>query len=385
MTEKVGLSSQEEVSSFMRKRHRNLRSGFTTGTAAAAAAKGALIKIIENRSPDAVSVELLNGETWRIAVQGIFKKSNNEVECTVVKDAGDDPDVTNHAVIGARVVLLEHNHNPSIKILGGEGVGRVTKPGLEIPPGEPAINPGPRKMIENSVKSVLKRNGKNHSVRVEIFVPEGERLAQKTLNGRLGIVGGISILGTTGVVKPMSHDAYRGTIFSALSVARAVGAKKLVLSTGRRSERLAQGLFLDVLPEGFIQIGDFFSESLGMAVKFGFDKVFMAVFFGKALKMAQGAECTHAAKTRLSLRSLAAWGLDCGCDKEFAEKIAKANTAREAFEDIVRECPQLIADVGKRMIRSGLIHSEYRLDLGAVIFDYQEQVVWDGRKEKPSS
>jgi cobalt-precorrin-5B (C1)-methyltransferase len=360
------------------KKHRKLRSGFTTGTAAAAAAKGALIRILEKKSPESVLVELLNGETWRIPINSICEKGSREAECTVVKDAGDDPDVTNHAVIGARVVLLDQDHDLTVKILGGEGVGRVTKPGLEAPPGEPAINPGPRKMIENSVKHVLKKNRKNHAVRVEIFVPEGERLAQKTLNERLGIVGGISILGTTGVVRPMSHEAYTATISSALSVAKAAGVKKLVLSTGRRSERCAQGFLLDISPEGFIQIGDYFSESLKMAVEFGFNKVFMAVFFGKALKMAQGAECTHAAKTRLSLRALAAWGLEDGCGKEFAKKLATANTAREAFESILRDFPRLIPGVGKRLIRLAMMHSEYQLDVSAVIFDYQGQVVWNG-------
>ena len=360
------------------KKHRKLRSGFTTGTAAAAAAKGALIRILEKKSPESVLVELLNGETWRIPINSIWEKGSGEAECTVVKDAGDDPDVTNHAVIGARVILLKQNQNLTVEILGGEGVGRVTKPGLEVPPGEAAINPGPRKMIENSVKHVLKKNRQKFAVRVEIFVPEGEKLAQKTLNGRLGIVGGISILGTTGVVRPMSHEAYTATIFSALSVAKAAGVKELVLSTGRRSERYAQTCFLDVAPEGFIQIGDFFSESLKMAVEFGFNKVFMAVFFGKALKMAQGAECTHAAKTRLSLRALAAWGLEDGCGKEFAKKLATANTAREAFESILRDFPRLIPGVGERLIRLAMMHSEYQLDMSAIIFDYQGQVAWNG-------
>jgi cobalt-precorrin-5B (C1)-methyltransferase len=367
-----------------RKKHK-LRSGFTTGTAAAAAAKGALIRLLEKRSPDAVRVKLLNGETWRIPIRCISEKSTEEAECTVIKDGGDDPDVTNHAVIGARVVLLDQNQISTVEILGGEGVGQVTKPGLEVPPGEPAINSGPRKMIENSVKHVLKRNMRNHAVRVEIFVPDGERLAQKTLNGRLGIIGGISILGTTGVVRPMSHEAYRATIFSALSVARASGVKELVLSTGRRSERCAQNVYSDISPEGFIQIGDFFSESLKMVVEFGFNRVFMAVFFGKALKMAQGAECTHAAKTRLSLQSLAAWGIEDGCGKEFAKKLAAANTAREAFEYILKHFPRLLSGVGQRLIRSAMMHSEYQLDVDAIIFDYQEKVAWDGRREKTAS
>jgi cobalt-precorrin-5B (C1)-methyltransferase len=363
-------------------KYRKLRSGFTTGTAAAAAAKGALILLLEKRSPEAVLVELLNGETWRIPIHDIYQKSPEEAECIVIKDAGDDPDVTNHALIGARVILLDQNQEVTVRILGGEGVGRVTKPGLEVPPGEPAITPGPRRMIENSLKHVLRRNNKNHAVHVEIFVPEGERLAQKTLNARLGIIGGISILGTTGVVRPMSHEAYTASIFSALSVAKAAGVNEVVLSTGRRSERCAQLFFEDISPEGFIQIGDFFSESLKMAVDFGFNKVSMAVFFGKALKMAQGADCTHAAKTRLSLRSLSAWGLEEGCGKEFAKKLATANTARQAFGYILKDFPQLFSVVGQRLMRSAMVHSEFQLDVNAVIFDYQEHVVWDGRRKK---
>ncbi len=361
-------------------KHRKLRSGFTTGTAAAAAAKGALIRLLEKRSPLCVMVNLLNGETWRIPVEAVCEKSRFEAECRVVKDAGDDPDVTNGAVIGARVVFLKRDWVFEVQIVGGEGVGKVTKPGLEVLPGEPAINSGPRKMIEESVRQVLERNQKNGSVRVEIFVPEGERLAKKTLNARLGILGGISILGTTGVVRPMSHEAYTATIFSALSVARAGGIKKIVMSTGRRSERCAQAFLPDMAPEGFIQIGDFFSQSLKMAVEFGFENVFLAVFFGKAVKMAQGAECTHAAKTRLSLQSLAAWALERGCDKALAERLEMANTAREAFDYVRSDFPLLINDVGERLVQSAMRFSQHQIHVDAVIFDYKEKMVWDSRK-----
>lgn len=363
-----------------KQKNRKLRSGFTTGTAAAAAAKGALILLLEKRSPRFVMVNLLNGETWRIPVEGVCEKSRFEAECRVVKDAGDDPDVTNGAVIGAKVVLLKRDCNFEVQIVGGEGVGKVTKPGLEVLPGEPAINSGPRKMIEESVRQVLERNRKNWSVHVEIFVPEGERLAKKTLNARLGILGGISILGTTGVVRPMSHEAYTATIFSALSVAREGAIKKVVMSTGRRSERCAQAYLKDVPLEGFVQIGDFFSQSIKMAVEFGFKNVFLAVFFGKAVKMAQGAECTHAAKTRLSLQSLAAWALERGCDKVFAERLEMANTAREAFDHIRNDFPALINEVGERLVKSAMRFSQHQIHVDVVIFDYQEKMAWDSRK-----
>ncbi len=359
--------------------HRKLRSGFTTGTAAAAAAKAAVICLLEKRCPEAVRVNLLNGETWRIPVRETKIKTRVEAECQVVKDAGDDPDVTNGALVGARVFLLE-KYDGDVEIAGGEGVGTVTKPGLEVEPGQPAINPGPRRMIEESVRQVLERNGKNHAVRVEIFVPEGRKLARKTLNFRLGIEGGISILGTTGVVRPMSHEAYTAAILSSFSVARAMGVEEAVLSTGRRSERCARKLFVGMAPEGFVQIGDFFGQSIKMGLEAGFRKVFFAAFFGKAIKMAFGAECTHAAKTRLSLRSLADWAVECGSSRAFAHRVENANTAREAFGFIQTDFPDLIGIVGDRLIDSARGFAENRLHIGAVIFDYQEKLVWKGEK-----
>jgi cobalt-precorrin-5B (C1)-methyltransferase len=257
-------------------------------------------------------------------------------------------------------------------------VGKVTKPGLEVPPGEPAINSGPRKMITAGVKEVLDRNGERNSVNVEIFVPDGERIAEKTLNAKLGILGGISILGTTGVVKPMSHEAYTATISSALSVARASGCKEAVFSTGRRSERCAQKLFPETAPEAFVQIGDFFSDALCSATRLGFQKVTMAVFFGKAVKMAQESPCTHAHKTRLSLQALSDWCLNDGCSKDLAERLANANTAREAFDILLEQRPSTIGTVGEKLVGAAEKFSENRLLVDAVIFDFDEKIAWRG-------
>jgi cobalt-precorrin-5B (C1)-methyltransferase len=230
---------------------RKLKSGFTTGTTAAAAAKGALIYLLEGKAPSRVVIELLTGDKIMIPIHWSQRKGHQEAVCTAIKDAGDDPDVTHKAEIGANVKLSGPRGDSGaslrvfngIKITGGIGVGRITKPGLEVPPGEPAINPGPRKMITQAIKEVLDEHQIQSNVSVEVFVPKGEEIAKKTLNARLGILGGISILGTTGIVRPMSHDAFIATIESALSVAQASGQKKVILTTGRRSERFAQHLY----------------------------------------------------------------------------------------------------------------------------------------------
>lgn len=295
----------------------------------------------------------------------------------MIKDAGDDPDVTHHAVIGARVRFANGGGGHKIIIRGGLGVGRVTKPGLEIPPGEPAINPGPRKMIDQSIREVLKAFAAEKSVEVEVFVPEGEHLARKTLNPRLGILGGISILGTTGIVKPMSHAAYVATIKSSISVARACGLKEVVMTTGRRSERYAQGLFSDLPEEAFVQIGDYFQKSLKLARETGIERVRLAVFFGKALKMAQGIPHTHASKSQLTMEALARWAEDYSGDKELAAAVAACNTARQAFFLLIGEHSALIQMVGRRMLASAAAFAGGQLQFHGIIFDFDGKVVYD--------
>ncbi len=324
-----------------------LKSGFTTGTAAAAAAKGALLLLLTGRNPGAVAIRLLTGDMISIPIHSSEIISETEAVCTVIKDAGDDPDVTHHAEIGARV--RQTGHGTDIVISGGIGVGQVSKPGLEIPPGQPAINPGPRRMIIEAIHDVLHEYGSDFSVSVEIFVPKGQELARKTLNARLGIIGGISILGTTGIVKPMSHDAYIASIISALSVAKASGLDTIVLTTGRRSERYAQGIWKDLPEEAFVQMGDFFQASLQAAAEKGFKEIRIAAFFGKALKMAQGFAHTHAAKSELTMKLLSETAFTLTQDRDFARQIASANTARHAMEMISLQYPEIISHIGHQM------------------------------------
>lgn len=355
-----------------------LKTGFTTGAAAAAAAKGALYLLLKGEPPKSVRIDFIGGGHREIDLHSCHGNGNKAV-CTVIKDAGDDPDVTHKAEIGACVEIADSPVS-EILITGGKGVGNVTKPGLEIPPGEPAITSGPRKMIRTGVSDLLSEtetSGKI-SVRVEIFVPQGEDLAKRTLNSRLGIIGGISILGTTGIVRPMSHEAYITSIGSALSVARACGIKQVFFTTGRRSEKHAQRIWSDAQEEAFIQSGDFFKHSLELASETAFETVVLTVFFGKALKMAYGIPHTHAAKADMRMKRLSQWAFQITGDPIIAQRILGANTARQAFFMVKDDYPDLIARVGKEMIFSAkkFIRGN-NMRIRAVILDFDEQIVFD--------
>ena len=387
---------------------KKLKRGFTTGTAAAAAAKAALFSLLADKEKQAVTIKFLTGETTRIPIHKIKKISKNKAEAIVIKDAGDDPDVTHKAEIGAVVTIFpiegrsvddhcdfrtalpvmagsilnaqDDNDHSDIIIKGGKGVGMVTKPGLEVACGQPAINPGPRKMIIEAVNNILDFFGQKGKIQieVEVFVPKGEELAKKTLNFRLGIKGGISILGTTGIVKPMSHEAYIATIKYGISVAKAMGSNTLVFTTGRRSERFAMGLFPDFREDSFIQIGDFFQASLKEAKAAETIKnVIITVFFGKAVKMAMGFPHTHAAKSELTMKKLAQWTMDLTKDKIIVEKVAQSNSARHAFTYIYPDHPEIISFVGKKIIESAYKFSHSKFKIRAVIFDFNGEVVFD--------
>ncbi|GAB6142968.1 cobalt-precorrin-5B (C(1))-methyltransferase CbiD [Desulfocicer niacini] len=390
--------------------NKTLKGGFTTGACAAAATRAALHCLVFDEYIDVVNIPSLTHESIRIPVHLLNRLSKNRVECVVIKDAGDDPDVTHKAEIGARVEWCISGSvknidiawkDIEIEICGGQGVGTVTKPGLEVMPGNPAINSGPVKMIRQAVHHVLeefmevcssRKNtmkkasmlGKDICVRevpekiiVEIFVPEGEALAQKTLNARLGILGGISILGTTGIVKPMSHDAYIATIKSGISVAQAMGDDTLVFTTGRRSERFAMSLFPHFREEAFIQTGDFFMASLEAAAASTTKRVIITVFFGKAVKMAMGFPHTHAAKSELTLQRLAMWATDITGDRGLSRNIESSNTARHAFSYIHPDFPDLISHVGHMIIKSAEKFSHGKIKIDAVIFDFEGKRVFD--------
>jgi cobalt-precorrin-5B (C1)-methyltransferase len=279
----------------VRKDGKALRTGFSTGTAATAAAVAAAELLLEGEAPERVLVRLPKGKSIVIPVE---ESSLGREDATAIirKIAGDDPDVTNKARVGATVAKAP---GPGVTITGGPGVGRLTKPGLVLPPGEWAINPVPREMIRDNLSPYLEKAGTGLSVMV--FIEKGEILAKRTLNPRLGIVGGLSVLGTTGLVRPFSNAAYIATIDAAMDVARAQGLEEIVLTTGGRSEGFGMRERPDLPEEAFVQIADFYKDGLAHAARHGFTTIGLAIFFGKAVKQAAGIPYTHAHKSDMDL------------------------------------------------------------------------------------
>ncbi|WP_243368723.1 cobalt-precorrin-5B (C(1))-methyltransferase [Fundidesulfovibrio soli] len=320
---------------------RPLRQGFTTGSAAAAATKAALNLLLTGGAPGVADIPLPPGAPeGRLAVPVAgAERDGDTARAWVVKDGGDDPDATHGATIAcvARLRPLQ-DIGPCIELDGGRGVGRVTLPGLPVPPGQAAINPAPRAQILMAAQEALDQAGYAGGAELLIEVEDGEAIARHTLNPRLGIVGGISILGTAGVVKPFSHAAWQATIDSVLRVARAAGLQAAAFSTGRRSERLLMARRPDLPERAFVQAADFFAHALRQAAALGFTAVVWGCYFGKLAKMAQGLEYTHAHAEPTDFALLSRLAGDAGCTADIREAVARANTARHALE-LVPEGP----------------------------------------------
>ncbi|MFZ5427287.1 MAG: cobalt-precorrin-5B (C(1))-methyltransferase CbiD [Thermodesulfobacteriota bacterium] len=328
----------------------SLRQGFTTGSAAAAAAKAALLLLLGGEAASSVDIPLPGGDGGRMTIPvEAATLSDGGARAVVVKDAGDDPDATHGARIGCVAVIegtdgreppaaiglrpLESRAGGAeIVIEGGKGVGRVTLPGLPVPVGMAAINPAPREQIGRAAREALAGAADVTRVLLTIEVEGGEEIARRTLNPRLGIVGGISILGTQGIVKPFSHAAWEATIDSGLAVARAAGIPTAAFSTGRRSERLLIGRRPELPELAFVQAADFFAHSLRRAASLGFEEIVWGCFFGKLAKMAQGMPYTHAHAEPVDFSLLAELAGQAGADLETRARVARANTARHALE-----------------------------------------------------
>jgi len=366
---------------FQRPRHQSLRTGFSTGTAAAAAAAGALLALLDLPVPGTVEVSLPGGGSIAIPLHESGRRGDWG-EARVIKQAGDDPDVTHGAEIGARVCWLNSSSGEAaIRLGGGEGVGRVTKPGLVVAVGEPAINPVPRQMICQALDQHWKRLFPPQPLRlaVEIFVPRGEELARHTLNPRLGIIGGISILGTTGLVKPFSHQAYRATIAVSLRVAQAAGLPEIVLTTGGKSESYVRELLPNLPEDAFIQMADYVRFAVRLASRMGFKQITLAAFFGKALKIAQGLGHTHASQGTVDLQALARLTRTKTGNQELAMEVARANTARGALERLrAAGASGVVAPVGQRLLRTLRTFAGSGPRLAAIILDFCGQPLWQG-------
>jgi cobalt-precorrin-5B (C1)-methyltransferase len=358
-------------------RKRTLRTGFTTGSAAAAGAKAAALILGGCKIPAEVEIPLPNSERMRIPIQECGREEGG-ISCTVIKDGGDDPDATHLARITAAVRLgSEDQGEGEIRILGGDGVGLVTRPGLPVPVGQAAINPVPRTQIRVAVEEARQATGLSQPLQVIISVADGEKIARKTFNPRLGITGGISILGTRGTVRPYSHQAYKDTITACLDAALAQDISWIALCTGGRSERFIRQAYPQLSETACTLVADFLAFSLHEAVQRGFSRVTYACFFGKLVKAALGFPYTHARTCSIDFHSLASWCREAGLPVLLTQEIQACNTARQALDIIyTADTPQpIIRAVASRALSSlqGFAGRTQGIDLA--VFDDQGEVV----------
>ncbi len=316
------------------KRKRGHRSGFTTGANAAAAARAATLGLLTGEVPAMVVSRLPNGQDVTFTVlEGHVADAEypNSARAVIAKDAGDDPDATNGAHLTAEVRRLPGAAG-QIMLKGGEGVGTVTKEGLGLEVGGPAINPVPRRNIVDNARAVAGELLDHDGLEITISVPGGAEMAKKTLNARLGILGGISILGTTGIVRPYSTAAFRASVVQAIDVAANQGQTAIVFTTGGRSEKFAMRQLPELDEACFVQMGDFVKAAFQTAVKRKMARVYIGAMAGKLTKMGQGLAVTHAWKAAIDRDLLAGCAHEVGAAPDLVEQIRNAETARFAAE-----------------------------------------------------
>lgn len=305
-----------------------MRHGFTTGSCSAAAAKAAAYMLLSGREKNQIEIQTPKEITYRPEIEEIVRAAD-WVSCGVRKDGGDDPDITTGNLICAKVAYNSSGKPGEIVIDGGVGVGRVTKPGLDQPVGNAAINHVPREMIEASVRDVCEMFDYAGSLAVEIFVPNGEALAQKTFNPRLGIEGGISILGTTGIVEPMSKQALLDTIRVELNMKRVRGDKVAYISPGNYGLEFMKNTYGYDLDQS-VKCSNFIGETLDMAAELGFEKVLLTGHIGKLVKVAGGIMNTHSKEADCRMEILVAAALREGVDVVSLGQILDCVTTEEA-------------------------------------------------------
>lgn len=314
------------------KDNKKLRYGYTTGSCAAAAAKAAAMMLFLNREVRVVDLLTPKGIMLHLAVEKIHREEGC-VSCAVKKDGGDDPDATHGLYIYAKVSLRDGNE---IELDGGEGVGRVTKPGLEQPVGAAAINRVPRQMIEKEVAEVCEEQEYRGGLRVEISVPGGEETARKTFNPRLGIEGGISILGTSGIVVPMSEAALIASIRLEMEMKKANGAEYLLITPGNYgADFIRQNMELDV--ENSMKCSNYVGETIDMAVDLGIKGILVVAHIGKFIKVAGGIMNTHSRCADSRAELMAAAAVRAGASIETAREILGTITTEEAVGILKRE------------------------------------------------
>jgi cobalt-precorrin-5B (C1)-methyltransferase len=320
-----GPDSETESTS---KPDKPLRRGWTTGACATAAAKAAFEALLTGRFPDPVEITLPKGQRPSFALAKTAR-SETEAMAGIVKDAGDDPDVTHLALVQSTVRRLPPGSG--VRFRAGIGVGMVTRAGLPIPPGEPAINPVPRQMMRDAMAEVAARCGATADVEITVSIPNGAELAKQTWNPRLGIEGGLSILGTTGIVNPFSCSAWIASIHRGIDVIRAAGLEHAAACTGSTSEAAVARRY--ALPDfAFIDMGDFAGGVLKYLRHHPIQRLTLAGGFGKISKLAEGSLDLHSGRSQVSLAALAEGAAALGGDETALAAIRDANTAMEALE-----------------------------------------------------
>lgn len=346
-----------------RKPDTELRRGWTTGACATAAVKAALLALWGKEFPDQVEIMLPKGEKPVFAL-AFADQGDGWAEAGVVKDAGDDPDVTHGALIRARVSA----GGKGVCFCAGEGVGTVTKPGLPVPAGEPAINPVPRQMMTRIVQELAVQFARTPDVTITISIPGGEKLAKKTWNPRLGIVGGLSVLGTTGIVRPFSCSAWIASIHRGIDVARASGLAHVAGCTGATSEITVQGLY-DLPDHAMLDMGDFAGGLLKYLKKHPVKRLTIGGGIGKISKLAQGAVDLHSKRSQVDFAALNDLAKSVS-----APDVGAANTALEAYEIAGDALVQVVAEAALERVRY-FLGDDAGISVDVVIIDRAGSII----------
>ena len=312
------------------KKPKGTRKGFSTGACSAAAARAAVTGLVTGQVPEQIESLLPNGQRVTFAVTEGYCDSNH-AHAVVIKDAGDDPDCTNKAHLTIDIKVLPEQAEQII-LAGGEGVGTITMRGLGLEVNGPAINPVPRKNIKENVLEVAGELLKTQGLLVTISVPGGEIMAKKTLNDRLGILGGISILGTTGIVHPYSTAAFRASVVQGIEVAAKQELDTVVLTTGGRTEKFTLRELPQLQAACFVQMGDFLGPALDAAEENGIKQIIIGGMVGKLTKIAQGEIITHARRNPVNTQLLADIAKTVGAEQSICDAISQGETARYAGE-----------------------------------------------------
>ena len=355
-----------------------LRTGFTTGSCATAASKACILAIQNQKIIENVDIILPKRSRLEINID-TCEFTTNSARCSVIKDGGDDPDVTHGAAVFVNVELT--NVKKEIEIDGGEGVGRVTKPGLGLEIGSAAINPTPKKMILENVKEVGEELLEKNGIRVVVSVPKGKELGPKTDNPRIGIMGGISILGTSGIVIPYSTASFAAAIRQQISVVNTMNDDNVVLTTGGRSEDFARKI-IDLPDHSFIQMGDFSGYTIKQCAKQELKKAYVAGFIGKLAKMAAGVKQTHVKGGKVDMKFLSELAKRCNAGEDTISKILGANTARNVQEIIIEDkIDGFFDEVTKEACDQMRQHSEGKIPVEVILFDFDGTVLSRDKKE----